>query len=121
MFNWLYARHHGGKFLLRIEDTDKERSSKEMIDVIFDSLKWLGLEWDEEPVYQSQRIDLYREHVDRLLESGKAYPCWCKPEVLKAKQQEVIKGFAAHAGGLCVDAESFFQFFLSQIVIKTRG
>ncbi|MEE9553401.1 MAG: glutamate--tRNA ligase [candidate division Zixibacteria bacterium] len=91
LFNWLYARRHGGKFLLRIEDTDTERSSKEMIDVIFESLKWLGLDWDEEPVYQSQRIDLYREHVDRLLESGRAYPCWCKPEVLKAKQQEAMK------------------------------
>ena len=91
LFNWLFARHHGGKFLLRIEDTDTERSSIEMIDVIFESLKWLGLDWDEEPVYQSRRIDLYRKYVDRLLESGKAYPCWCEPEVLKAKQQEAMK------------------------------
>ena len=91
LFNWLFARHHGGKFLLRIEDTDKERSSDEMIEVIFESLEWLGLNWDEEPVYQSRRIDLYREHVDRLLESGKAYPCWCKPDLLKAKQQEAMK------------------------------
>ncbi len=88
LFNWLFARHHGGKFLLRIEDTDIERSSKEMIDIIFDSLKWLGLDWDEEPVYQSQRLDTYRTYVDRLLDSGNAFRCWCKPEILKRKQEE---------------------------------
>lgn len=88
LFNWLFARHHGGKFLLRIEDTDIERSSEEMIDVIFGSLSWLGLDWDEEPVYQSQRLDTYRKYVDRLVESGRAFRCWCKPETLKQKQEE---------------------------------
>ncbi len=88
LFNWLFARRQGGKFLLRIEDTDAERSSQEMIDLIFDSLKWLGLDWDEEPVYQSQRLDIYRTYVDRLLESGRAFRCWCKPETLKQKQEE---------------------------------
>lgn len=91
LFNWLFARHHGGKFLLRIEDTDTERSSQKMVDVIFNSLKWLGLEWDEEPVFQSQRLNLYRQYVDRLLESGGAYRCWCKPDILEAKRQEAMK------------------------------
>lgn len=88
LFNWLYARHHGGKFLLRIEDTDIERSSKEMVGVIFDSLQWLGLNWDEDPVYQSRRLDIYRKYVDRLLQSGRAYRCWCSQERLKAMQEE---------------------------------
>jgi glutamyl-tRNA synthetase len=88
LFNYLFARHYNGKFLLRIEDTDVERSYKEMVDVIFDSLKWLGLEWDEPPLFQSQRLDLYRQYVDRLLQSGKAYRCWCTPERLKGLQEE---------------------------------
>jgi len=91
LFNWLFARRQGGKFLLRIEDTDKARSSKEMIDVIFNSLKWLGLDWDEEPIYQSKRLDVYKKYVERLLESGNAYRCWCKPEILKLKQEEARK------------------------------
>jgi glutamyl-tRNA synthetase len=91
LFNWLFARNRGGKFLLRIEDTDETRSSKEMIDVIFDSLKWLGLDWDEEPVFQSKRLDVYKKYVEKLLESGNAYRCWCKPEVLKQKQDEARK------------------------------
>ncbi len=88
LFNWLFARHNEGKFLLRIEDTDIQRSSKEMVDVIFDSLKWLGLDWDEPPIFQSQRLELYRQYVDRLLEAGKAYRCWCTPERLKGMQDE---------------------------------
>jgi len=88
LFNWLFARHNKGQFLLRIEDTDVERSYKEMVDVIFSSLKWLGLDWDEPPIYQSQRLDVYREYIERLLESGKAYRCWCGPERLKTMQEE---------------------------------
>ena len=91
LFNWLFARHHGGKFLLRIEDTDTDRSSAAMVAVIFNSLEWLGLDWDEEPVFQSRRLDIYLKYVDRLLESGQAYRCWCKPEVLKARQDEAMK------------------------------
>ena len=88
LFNWLFARHNGGKFLLRIEDTDTERSFKEMVDVIFDSLKWLGLDWDEPPLFQSKRLDIYREYVDKLLANGGAYRCWCTPERLKGMQEE---------------------------------
>ncbi|UCE65676.1 MAG: glutamate--tRNA ligase [Candidatus Zixiibacteriota bacterium] len=91
LFNWLFARNRGGKFLLRVEDTDESRSSKEMIDVIFNSLKWLGLDWDEEPIFQSKRLDVYNKYVEKLLESSNAYRCWCKPEVLKQKQEEARK------------------------------
>jgi len=88
LFNWLFARHNKGKFLIRIEDTDQARSSPEMIQIIFDSLKWLGLEPDEPPVYQSKRLEIYSKYVNKLLESGRAYRCWCEPEVLKQKQQQ---------------------------------
>jgi glutamyl-tRNA synthetase len=90
LFNWLYARKNGGKFLVRIEDTDTERSSAEMVKVIIDSLKWLGLESDEPLVYQSNRYDLYKQYVAKLVQSGKAYHCWCSPETLKQKQEQAI-------------------------------
>ena len=86
--NWLYARHTGGKFILRIEDTDAERSSDEMVQSIVESLQWLGLEWDEGPIYQSQRMELYETYIDRLLASGNAYRCFCTPEELQAKRDE---------------------------------
>lgn len=73
LFNWLFARHEGGKFFLRIEDTDKERSKQEFLDEILSSLKWLGLDWDGELVFQSQRTDIYRQHAEKLLKEGKAY------------------------------------------------
>jgi glutamyl-tRNA synthetase len=73
LFNWLYAKHTGGKFLLRIEDTDRERSTEASVQVIFDSLEWLGLEWDGEPVFQFARAPLHRAAVDRLLDAGWAY------------------------------------------------
>jgi glutamyl-tRNA synthetase len=73
LFNWLYARHTGGKFLLRIEDTDKVRSSKEFLDEILEDLKWLGIDWDGEPLHQSQRFDVYREKAEEILAKGKAY------------------------------------------------
>src|SRR3989338_9089278 len=72
LFNWMYARAQGGKFILRIEDTDRVRSKKEYLDEILDSMKWLGLEWDE--FYkQSDRFDIYRQYAKRLLDEGKAY------------------------------------------------
>ena len=77
LFNWLYARHVGGSFLLRIEDTDAERSRPELIDVIHQGLEWLGLDWDEEAVMQSARIGHHQEAVDHLLASGHAY--WSDP------------------------------------------
>ncbi len=94
LFNWLFARKNGGKFLLRIEDTDKERSKPEFEQDIIEGLKWLGLDWDEPIVYQSQRLELYRREAQKLVEMGKAYPCFCTPEELEQRRQEMLaKGF----------------------------
>ena len=82
LFNWLYARHTGGKFLLRIEDTDRERSTDEAIAAILDSLNWLELDWDGEPVYQAQRVERHAEVARTMLAQGKAYHCYCSPEEL---------------------------------------
>lgn len=87
LFNWLYARQNRGTFILRIEDTDRARSSTEMVDEILESMRWLGLDWDEPPYYQSQRLELYRGVCQRLLECGKAYRCFCSPQVLQEKKQ----------------------------------
>lgn len=88
LFNWLYARHTGGKFLLRIEDTDRERSTEPAIRAIIDGLKWLGLDWDGEPLFQSARVDRHREVVEELLRLGNAYRCYCTPEELDAMRRE---------------------------------
>ena len=88
LFNWLFARHHGGKVLLRIEDTDKKRSTPEAIDAILDGLDWLGLDFDEEPLYQSQRAERHAEVAHQLLESGNAYKCFATPEELEAMRAE---------------------------------
>jgi glutamyl-tRNA synthetase len=78
LFNWLFARHEGGTLLLRIEDTDIERNRPELVDGILEEIRWLGIEWDEGPLFQSQRLDLYRAAAERLLASGAAYGCYCK-------------------------------------------
>ncbi|NQX94495.1 MAG: glutamate--tRNA ligase [Erythrobacter sp.] len=88
LFNWLYARHHGGKALLRIEDTDKKRSTQEAIDAILDGLDWLGLDYDEAPTFQSQRADRHAEVANKLLEAGHAYKCFATPEELEAMRAE---------------------------------
>ncbi|MDP2972456.1 MAG: glutamate--tRNA ligase [Deltaproteobacteria bacterium] len=91
LFNWLLARHTGGEFILRIEDTDVARSTQESIQVILDAMTWLGLDWDEGPFYQTERISLYREMADQLVTKGKAYPCFCLPEELEAKREAAMK------------------------------
>src|SRR5579862_549286 len=78
LFNWLFARQEGGVLVLRIEDTDAERNKPELVEGILDGLRWLGVEWDEGPVFQSQRTELYRAAAERLLASGAAFPCYCK-------------------------------------------
>ncbi len=88
LFNWLFARHHGGKFLLRIEDTDRARSTQAAVDAIFDGLKWLGLDWDEEPVLQFSRAARHAQVAQQLLAEGKAYRCYCSPEELEAMRAE---------------------------------
>lgn len=84
VFNWLFARRHGGQFILRIEDTDLERSKPEFTENILEGLKWLGLNWDEGPAFQSKRMDLYREYIQKLLDQGLAYRCYCTEEELDA-------------------------------------
>src|ERR1700741_118905 len=86
LFNYLFPRHYGGKFILRIEDTDRERSTPEAIQAILDALTWLRLDWDEGPFYQTQRYPLYKEKIRELLGAGQAYPCLCTPEELDAKR-----------------------------------
>lgn len=91
LYNWLYARHHKGRFILRVEDTDVERSSRDMINVILEGLTWLGLDWDEGPHFQSQRLDLYTRYVDKLLKTNQAYYCYCNPNDLEKEKQEAYK------------------------------
>ncbi len=90
LFNWLFARHTGGTFILRIEDTDFERSSEEMVEGILEGMRWLGLTWDEGPFFQSQRLDLYRVTADKLLAGGHAYRCFCTKEELEQRRQEAV-------------------------------
>ncbi len=104
LFNYLFAKKHGGKFVLRIEDTDAERTSQEYIDNIFDSLKALGLNWDEGPdvggeygpYTQSERFDIYPKYVQELLDKGFAYECYCTPEELEAEKEEAAKNKKAY-------------------------
>jgi glutamyl-tRNA synthetase len=88
LFNWLYARGRGGKMLLRIEDTDRERSTPGAIDAILDGLRWLGLDWDGDTVYQFQRVERHREVVEQMLASGHAYRCYASPEELTAMREK---------------------------------
>lgn len=91
LFNWLFARHHGGVFVLRIEDTDVARKVEGAVDGILNSLRWLGLDWDEGPLFQSQRLSVYHETAQRLLEENHAYLCYCSPERLEAMREEQMK------------------------------
>src|SRR5437660_5392383 len=93
LFNWLYARHTGGTLILRIEDTDFERSTQEMVEGILVGMRWLGLNWDEGPYHQSQRLDLYRATAERLIASGHAYYCFCTKDQLEQRRS------AAQAAG----------------------
>ena len=92
LFNWLFARHHGGKFILRIEDTDFSRSSEEMVEGILKGMRWLGLTWDEGPFFQSQRIPRYREFARKLMDGGHAYRCFCTPEELAGRRNPQQQG-----------------------------
>jgi len=87
LYNWLYARHYGGEFVLRIEDTDISRSSQEMSSGIVKGLQWLGLDWDKGPVFQSQRIKLYQKKAEELVKKGKAYDCYCSPDLRQTSKQ----------------------------------
>jgi glutamyl-tRNA synthetase len=90
LFNYLFARRHQGTFVLRIEDTDRERSTPASIQAIFDSLAWLGLTWDEGPYYQSERLALYQKRAEGLLVAGRAYRCYCTSEELEARRKQAL-------------------------------
>jgi glutamyl-tRNA synthetase len=90
LFNYLFARHQSGVFILRIEDTDRSRSTEESIGAIIEGMKWLGLEWDEGPYRQTERLDIYREKAEALLREGKAYYCYCTPEELDTRRKEAL-------------------------------
>jgi glutamyl-tRNA synthetase len=102
LFNWLYARKTKGKFVLRIEDTDAARSTKESVDTILESLEWLGIDWDEGPYFQTERYDIYNEYIKKLLESGAAYYCSCTPDEVNAMREEAkAKGQKPMYNGKC--------------------
>ncbi len=102
LFNWLFARHNNGKFILRIEDTDRSRSTEEYINSIIEGMKWLRLDWDEGPFRQTDRLDIYRNYADKLLKEGKAYYCFCSPEELERKRKEAIsRGETPKYDGQC--------------------
>jgi glutamyl-tRNA synthetase len=103
-FSWLYARHCGGEFLLRIEDTDRERSTPENVEAIFDGMAWLNLDADETPVYQTERFDRYREVTDQWLDEGKAYHCYCTREELDdMRERQMAEGGQVGYDGRCRD------------------
>jgi glutamyl-tRNA synthetase len=102
LFSWLYARHHGGQFVLRIEDTDRERSTQQAVDVILDGLAWVGLDHDEGPYYQSRRFDRYAEVAEQLLSAGKAYHCYCTRDELEARRvAQISRGENPRYDGRC--------------------
>lgn len=104
LFCWLYARHHGGAFVLRIEDTDRERSTRENVEAILDGMAWLGLDADEGPFFQSQRSARYAEVIEDWLDSGKAYRCYCtKEELERLRQQQMAAGRKTRYDGRCRD------------------
>jgi len=104
LFNWLFARQQKGVFVLRIEDTDQDRSTDESIQAILEGLKWVGLDWDEGPFRQTERIDLYRSYAMQLLEKGQAYWCSCKAEELEARRKEAeAKGLSPKYDSRCRD------------------
>ncbi len=102
LFSWAFARKHGGRFILRIEDTDLERSTPESVQAILESMAWLGLDYDEGPFYQMQRMDRYREVIRQLLAEGKAYHCYCSKEELEAmREAQRAKGLKPRYDGRC--------------------
>ena len=104
IFNWLYARHMNGKFVLRIEDTDVKRSTQASVDAIFEALQWLGIDWDEGPYFQSRRFEIYRDYVQKLIDSGHAYYCTCSPEQIEAMRQRAMAvGGKPRYDGTCRD------------------
>ena len=110
LFNWLYARHTGGRFVLRLEDTDVQRSTQASVEAIFDALAWLGIDWDDGPYYQTKRLDVYRAHIQKLLDSDCAYYCTCSPEDIEAmRKAATARGDKPRYDGRCRDKQRPFS------------
>ncbi|MEK6525592.1 MAG: glutamate--tRNA ligase family protein, partial [Nitrospirota bacterium] len=102
LFNWLFARRERGKFILRIEDTDQSRSTEEAIQAILDGMRWVGLDWDEGPYRQTERMDLYRQHAMKLFEQRQAFWCVCSADELETRRKEAqAKGLPQKYDGRC--------------------
>ena len=100
LFSWAYAKKHGGKFILRIEDTDIERSTPEAVQAILDGMHWLGLDYDEGPFYQLQRMDIYKSVLQTMLDAGTAYHCYCSKEELESlREQQTLQGLKPRYDG----------------------
>ena len=105
LYSWLYARHNNGKFVLRIEDTDLERSTQPAIDAILEAMQWTGMGWDEGPFYQTKRFDRYNQVIDEMLADGRAYKCYCsKEELEKHRDEQMSKGEKPRYSGRCRDS-----------------
>lgn len=106
LFNWLYARHHSGRFVLRLEDTDVQRSTQASVEAIFEALEWLGIDWDDGPYYQTRRLDVYRSYIQKLLDTDRAYYCTCTPEDIEAmRNTAVAQGGKPRYDGRCRDKQ----------------
>lgn len=106
LFSWLYARNQGGQFVLRVEDTDRERSTQESIDIILEGMQWLGLDWDGDVIYQSERFGRYREVAESLLGEGQAYHCYCSKEELdELREAQIARGENPGYDGRCRDRQ----------------
>jgi len=104
LYSWLHARQHGGKFVLRIEDTDLERSTQASVQAIFDGMAWLNLDYDEGPYYQTQRFDRYKDVIDELLQKGRAYHCDCTKQRLdEMRETQKASGLKPKYDGRCRD------------------
>ena len=118
LFNWLLARKEKGTFILRIEDTDVARSTQESVDAILEGMRWLGLDWDEGPFYQSDSFPVYKEFTERLLAEGKAYRCYCTAEELETKRESAFRegrkpkydGTCRNLSGDCGDKPYVIRF-----------
>ena len=104
LFNWLFAKHNKGQFILRVEDTDQLRSTEESTTAILDAMRWLGLDWDGEPYFQAERVEIHRKMVQKLIDEGKAYHCVCTPEDLEEKRKKALsEGRKPKYDGTCRD------------------
>jgi glutamyl-tRNA synthetase len=122
LFNWLFARHHGGTFQLRIEDTDRARSTQAAVDAIFDGLEWLGLDWDGEAVMQFARAPRHAEVANQLLAEGKAYRCYCTPEELTAlREQQRAQGLPMRYPGIWRDRDAADAPADTPFVVRLRA